>query len=399
MTFRSTESVSVLFAVRMATALIGVGLAGWLLWLSASAHLARACVLMDTPYLPLCPEKQTDADRQRKLRAYLAINPGDSGAWIQLTNLETGTHEKALFRAATTLAPAEPNVLMWRAGEALANNQPPQAVDLLVQLVVYRGREEASQALARIVASGEGTVLLRPHVATAERWLPRLLVSMATLKLPLGAALPLVTSASAQGAVPKSVIQSYIRSLQVEGNWSDAYGLWVAQHKGPTPLLHNGSFDQPFEPDGFDWLVTPVLPSRGGALVGQRAAANRGQILEIEFSGRPVAVPILRQYVFAAPGKYLLRGRYMSARLRMEQGLAWTVRCINARSPGALAGRSEGLQDTAGKWHNFQFSVDIPRDCGLVASVQLETFAPVEASTGFKGRASFDALGLTSDRM
>jgi len=194
--------------------------------------------------------------------------------------------------------------------------------------------------------------------------------------------------------VPQQTIQAYIRALKADGKWADAYGLWLAQQRGPTPLLYNGSFDQPFQPDGFDWEVTPVLPSLAGASVSQRGMSNRGRVLEIEFTGRPVAIPILRQYVFTAPGKYLLRGRYKASRLRMEQGLAWTVRCTDARSAKALAGRSEGLQDTVGAWRSFQFAFAIPHDCGLVASVQLETFAPYEATAGFKGRASFDGLEL-----
>jgi hypothetical protein len=363
---------------RLFLASLGVAVAAWLLWTGDQVHLRRACVLMDTPYLPLCGDApESDGDRQRSnLRARLAANPGDSSAWIRLTNLETGPSERALLHAASTLAPTEPNVLMWRAGDALSRNELPRATELLVQLIEYRGKGEAADALARIVASGEGTVLLRPHLATASRWLPQVLGSMTALKLPLTAALPLLAEASAKGAVPQQTIHAYIRALKADGKWADAYGLW---------------------PDGFDWEVTPVLPSLAGALARQRGMSNRGRVLEIEFTGRPVAIPILRQYVFIGPGKYLLRGRYKASGLRMEQGLAWSVRCTDVRSAKALAGRSDGLQDTAGAWQSFQFAFAIPHDCGLVASVQLETFAPFEAVAGFKGRVSFDGFELAPD--
>jgi hypothetical protein len=383
---------------RLPLAGLGVVVAGGLIWFSASVHLKRACVLLDTPYLPLCGDAASDAELQRSLRNRLASNPGDSSAWIQLANLERSEYEPALLRAATSLAPSEPNVLMWRAGEAISRDQLPQAVDLLVQLIEYRGKGEAAQTLARIVASGNATALLRPHLATATRWLPPVLASLAALKLPLTSAQPLVAEASAKGTITRQTIQSYIRSLKADEKWVDAYGLWLDQRKGSTPLLYNGRFDQPFQPDGFDWEVTPALPSRAGAVIGQRPSGNRGHVLDIQFTGRPFVLPIIRQYVFAPPGKYMLRGQYMATRLRTEQGLTWTARCSNRNAPNALAGRSSGLLDTAGAWQNFQFPILIPADCGAVASLQLETSAPFEAAAGIKGRAAFDALELLPER-
>jgi hypothetical protein len=386
-------------AVRLLLAAVGVALAAGLIWLSASVHLERACVVMDTPYLPICPGPASDAELQGMLRARIATNPGDSSAWIQLANVERSEHEKALLRAASTLAPTEPNVLMWRAGEALSARQFPQAVDLLVELIEYRGKGEAAAVLAQIVASGQSTALLSPHVATASRWLPSVLASLTALKLPVTSAQPLVADAWAKGTISRQTLQSYIRSLKADGDWADAYSLWLTQQKGSTPLLHNGRFDTPFQPDGFDWEVTPELPSRAGAAVSQRGSGNRGQVLDIQFTGKPLSVPLIRQYVFAPPGRYVFRGQYMGSRLRTEQGLAWTARCTNRTAAAATAGRSGGLQDTGGVWQNFQFDIVIPPDCGMVISLQLETFAPFEAATGLKGRAAFDALELMPQRL
>ena len=53
-----------------------------------------------------------------------------------------------------------------------------------------------------------------------------------------------------------------------------------------------------------------------------------------------------------------LTGKYMTDKLRMEQGLAWAVRCTDGAR--ALAGRSEPLQDTAAVWRNFQFEFNVP---------------------------------------
>ena len=324
----------------------------------------------------------------------MAAGPGDSAAWIELTKLETGKNEEALLRAASTLAPAHPNVLMWRAGDALAHNDLPKATELLVALVEFRGKSEAAQTLAQLVASGQGTALLRPYLSSAPRWLPSVLASLPALKLPLGSALPLLAEASAKGAVDKQTVQGYIRSLKNAGEWGDAYSLWISQQRRATTLLHNGRFEQPFEPDGFDWEVTPVPPSRAGALVSQRGSGARGQVLLVEFTAKAVVIPIIRQYLFLRPGRYTLRGQYMSSRLRSEQGLAWAARCSNDKAAVPLAGRSEPLTDTLGAWKSFQFALAVPPDCGQVVSLQLETFAPFEAAAGIRGRAAFDALEL-----
>ena len=386
---------------RLVVVSFGAAVAVWLLWLSAHVHLQRACVLMDTPYLPICgkPANATDPKRQQKLRARLAADPGDSHAWIELTSVERSVHERALLRAVFALAPSDPNVLMWRAGDALTSNNLPVATTLLVQLVENRNNGQAAQALARIVASGEGVALLRPHLPRANRWLPQVLASLGSLKLPLTAALPLVSEASSKSEVAPATLQSYMAALKSDGKWADAYGLWIAQQRRAVPLLYNGGFEQPFQPDGFDWEVPPAAPSRAGAVVRRRGSGDKGQVLDVEFTGRPVVVPIIRQYVFALPGKYRLKGRYMTSRLRSEQGLAWIARCQPGSPGGGMAGRSAGLQESGGAWREFEFPISMSAECGQVFSLQLETFAPFEAATGLKGRAAFDALELIPDRV
>jgi hypothetical protein len=384
---------------RLALIALGAAIAAWLLWVSSTVHLQRACVLLDTPYLPLCPAKLPEPNRPQSLRARITANPGDSQAWIELTSLERGVHEQALLRATFALAPSDPNVLMWRAGDALGRNELATATRLLIDLIEYRGSGGAAEALARIVASGQGTALLRPYVPSASRWLPQVLASMSTLKLPVAAALPLVSEAGVKGTVSKQTVQSYTRDLKSSGQWADAFGLWVAQQRRPTGLLHNGKFDEPFEPDGFNWEVTPVPPSRAGAVINQRGSGSRGGVLEIQFTGRPFPLPLVKQDVFAGPGSYLVRGQYQTSRLRTEQGLAWVVKCSNGTAANPVAGKTGGLTDTSGTWQPFQFTFVIAPDCGPLVSLQLETLAAFEAAAGLNGRAAFDALELVPHRL
>jgi hypothetical protein len=163
-------------------------------------------------------------------------------------------------------------------------------------------------------------------------------------------------------------------------------------HKGASPTLYNAGFDRPFEDDGFDWELMPQQSgTRSGAVVGRAGGdEKRGALLDMRFTGRPFAVPLVRQHVFLGPGRYRLRGEYRAAQLRIEQGLAWTVRCT--ASPQVA--KSVGLGDTGNSWEPFEFVFAIPPKCGWVAALQLETFAPSDAVLGSRGRASFDALSL-----
>jgi hypothetical protein len=184
-----------------------------------------------------------------------------------------------------------------------------------------------------------------------------------------------------------------MRSLKASGQWLDAYGLWIAHHKGEAvPLLYNGGFDQPIESDGFDWEFTNAPRSRAGVLIEQEAVARRGLVLDLDFTGRGFASPIVRQYLFLAPGTYRMRGEYMAPKLRSEEGLAWSVQCTAGRK--AVLGRSQGLRETGGVWKPFEFEFTVPPDCGAVASLQLDPAAAFEATTGLKGTVSFDAFSL-----
>ena len=61
------------------------------------------------------------------------------------------------------------------------------------------------------------------------------------------------------------------------------------------PLLFNGGFEQGFIADGFDWELRDEGPSKAGALIEQPALGERGRVLQVEFTGRPVAQPLVRQ--------------------------------------------------------------------------------------------------------
>jgi hypothetical protein len=380
--------------LRWILGLAGTGVAAVVFTSGMKTHLHRSCVEQDTPYLPICPEpdRRPEALRQQ-LRDRIAGNPGDAHAWAKLLVVEPEQARAGMLHAAAYVAPTNYNVARLRAIQALQAGRGKEGVDLLVELLRYRYSPDSARVLARLASTSEGLLLLRPHVAGGTEWVPQVISASSSLKMPPGAVLPLVAEALQQRALPDSARQGYMRALKASGDWLDAYGLWLSQHKQPVPLLYNGGFEQPFESDGFDWEYTPAPRSRTGVVLGLEAVARRGLVLNLEFTGRSFNAPIVRQYVFAAPGSYRLRGEYMATKLRSEAGLAWSVVCTAGRK--TLAGRSRPLPDTGGLWKPVEVDFTLPPDCGVVASVQLDPAVQYESQAGMKGHVAFDNFTLT----
>lgn len=370
-----------------AAAAIGVFLGGM------SVHLRRACTELDTPYLPLCtdPPKEPEAVRAA-LRERIARNPGDSYAWIKLLVAEPRERSDSVLQGAALAAPNDPLITRWRAAQALKNGQLAEGISLLVNVLQNRHSAESARVLAQIAATPDGINFLRPHLKEGSTWLPQVLAAGHALKLPPGNALPLVAEAVEKGALSEEARHQYMRALKAGGQWLDAYGLWLAQHKEAVPLLYNGSFDQVIEQDGFDWEFSRAPRSRAGVMVEQQGVARRGMVLGVDFTGRSFTSPIVRQYLFASPGAYRLRGEFMASKLRSESGLTWSVVCTSGRK--AVLVRSHPIQDTGGVWKPLEAEFTVPADCGAVASLQLEPAAQFEAATGIRGRAAFDGFSL-----
>lgn len=365
--------------------------AGLLAWISIAVNLERACVVADTPYLDLCPAPPGNEARLSMLRSRIAANPGDTRAYVQLALTDrSGAHRSALT-AAARLAPSEPNILTAQAAAALNRQDWLAAAGPLVALTEYRGQPRAARALATMIAQGHGS-LLADYITPGSRWLPQVLAQMASAGGHFSTALPLVVRALGAGVLDAPTVLAYVRQLKAAGAWVDAYSLWLAMGGKPLPLVYNGGFDEPFQPDGFDWEPARGVPAnRTGAFVERRGGDHRGAVLDIRFTGRPIQLPLVRQHLFLGEGRYRLRGDYMARQLRMESGLAWSVACTAAP---VQAGRSAALPDTAGIWLPFSFEFSVPAGCGMVASLQLETFAASEAVLGAHGRVAFDALAL-----
>jgi hypothetical protein len=380
----------------LATASVGfaascVGAALIVGWMAVGINHERSCAQQESPAASFCAPVPASGspEEARMLRAHIARNPGDAGAYVALALADRSPSHDELVSVASQLAPREPNLLLHRAAAALDRRDWAAAVPPLVELADRRDAAPAAKSLANLVAMGQGR-LLEPYLTPGNRWLERMLAQMRTADTPFSSALPLVIRALQLGVLDGETVRRYVRDLKAQGAWADAYALWLSLHGQALPALFNGSFDHAFELDGFDWEIPASGPARrAGVIAERRRSEGRGGVLELKFTSRAIQLPMVRQYLFIGPGRYRLAGDYMTRQFRIENGLQWTVRC-GARSAGA----SVPMQDTGGLWRPLDFVFTVPADCGLVASLQLETAAPADAALGARGRVSFDGFQL-----
>jgi hypothetical protein len=383
--FSRLDTASAGFLACCAAAAVLVG------WMSVSINRERTCTLQEGPSAELCASQTTpgsDAETAR-LRARIARDPGDANAYVELALADRSAKQDELVDTASTLAPRDPNLLARRADAALKRQDWRGAVPPLIELADKREADVAVKALASLVGIGQWP-LLEPYLTPGSRWLPRLLGQMRDAGQPFSAALPLVVRAQERGVLDSETVRGYVRDLKAQGAWADAYALWLSLHGKTLPALFNASFDHAFETDGFDWEVPSAgPPRRAGVVAERRRAEERGGVLELQFTGRAIQLPIVRQYLFIGPGRYRMRGDHRTHQFRMEEGLRWAVRCDKA-----VVGASPALGETGGLWRRFEFEFTVPPGCPLVASLQLETAPTSDAVLGARGRVSFDAFEL-----
>ena len=386
-------------ALRWPAVALAVALAMFLAVVSLQRNMQRACELKEWPQFSSCPTPELAVEAQvRELRAGIAANPGNSAAWLALALLTTQPpgvaplDETAVLAVAARLAPQDALLLRLQAARALHRGQWAPAVAALVRLVQEHADPEAARALAALVGNASAQPALKAALHPQSTWLEPVLQQLGSAGVPVVQAMPLVAEALPMKLVSARSGQMLLRGLKASGQWLEAQALWVYLLGGKAPLLYNGSFEQGFIADGFDWQLKDVGPSRSGVLIEQPARGARGRVLQLEFTGRPVAQPMAWQVLVLAPGTYQFTGDYMARQMRTEQGLAWSFNCV---AGGRELARTHPLKDTQGQWQKMDVGLSVPADCPAVV-LQLQTQLVSEALSGLRGQMSFDALALSS---
>ena len=384
------------FAVRLILWLALTALMLMLAWAVWVYNLERACILRQWPELASCTNRDSGVSGEiESLRKHIRRNPGDSEAWIQLamrqsSNKVTG-FDDATLDTATQLAGQDPRLQRMQATRAIQRQQWPQAIEWLVRLVQDSDDGRAAVAIAASMREPEALAALQNQIKPGARSLGPTINAMPQARVPVVVAMPLVVRALSQQGISPELMQQLLQQLKADGQWLEARALWAAWLGRPADLIFNGNFNTGFIPGGFDWEVMPAPPSKAGALVRQVALNDHGGVLQVEFTGRPLTVPLVRQHLVLLHKHFVLSGRFMTASLRANEGLAWVLNCVNG---GGEIARTPALKDTSKLWQPFNVEFVLPSGCGNAVALQLQTFAPYESSTGLRGQATFDDLKL-----
>lgn len=401
-------SVSVSPQAAMGPKLLGglaLVLALWLGWQAWVRNLDEACRLNEWPYLARCAAQHDapPAAQAAALLQRLADNPGDSSAAVALAVLASeqpdgrvaNVNADAALDAALKAAPQNGAVLSLQASRALRQQQWTQALDPLIRLTQFHQSNAAASLIGQLMANAAQAPGLQQALEAAAqadgRWLARVIYQMPKDKIPVAHAMPAVAQAMAHGRLDTALGRFLIQRLKADGQWLEAYGVWQHLWNRPLALLFNGDFEQAFLPGGFDWEPGQNNAHRAGAQVMRAGRSDRGQVLQVSFTGRPMAAYVVRQDMLLTPGSYRFSGDYRVSDLRSQQGLAWVFACASGNREIA---RTAPMLPEGRNWQSQTLDFTVPPDCGLGVTLSLRTQAPYEATAGMRGDALFDRLRL-----
>lgn len=363
-------------------------------------NLESACVNDEWPHFSACPRYDlAPAEQALQLRARAVVNPGDVTNYLALALLTAvpGAVEPldpgAVLDTATQLGGNDRNLQRVMASRELAQSDWTAAVRWLARLVQSHRDPVAAQVMASLMLQPDAHQAVLTAVTTDSKWVGPVLGALGAAKVPVVQAMPLVVSALDQGLIRPEQGLDMVRQLKAAGQWQDAHALWLRLLGRPSPLLYNGGFETGFERGGFDWEVPSDMAARSGVDVQQPVIAGaNGHVLELNFNGRPLMLPVLAQPLVLWPGAYTLVGRYKTLNLRAGEGLGWVLNCLPA---GGELARTPALADSGRKWQSFAADLVVPDGCAAV-TLQLRTTLASDALAGLRGQIWFDDLQLAT---
>ncbi|HEX4854368.1 hypothetical protein [Arenimonas sp.] len=346
---------------------------------------------------------QAEAAADHARRA-LRANPLDGRSYRVLGTLaeSAGNRDEAakLFRIAAQRTPRDQLSQAWLLDYHLAEGDLPAAmqnVDLLLRVnpKLFPGMEPMLLSLAGAPAAHDA---LAERLATSPPWRTRLLQVVANKAPEAAAVAPLFERLrKAEGGLTPAELTPWLDRLGREGQWGRAYLVWVSQLP-PERLaglgnVFNGGFEWEPGQGGFDWRFGRVAGARIDRLPVEGAVDRLA--LRVAFEDRRVPFAHVRQLLALGPGRYTLSGRARPDNLRTERGLVWTVSCTAGGPP---LGETEPLRGN-GPWRAFERGFLVPAEGCPAQWLVLRLPARIPAEQRIGGRAWFDGLKISRDRV
>jgi tetratricopeptide (TPR) repeat protein len=197
-------------------------------------------------------------------------------------------------------------------------------------------------------------------------------------------------------APTSDMLRAYLARLQKEGDWMEAWFVWLnsltKEQIGKLGYLYNGSFEAPISNLGFDWIVKKDSAMSLDTAATYETSGERA--LRVSFRGLRVKFQHLYQYLMLPPGKFHLQGRVRPDNLQAEQGMQWALYCLGNDTPVAVTDRFRGSD----QWTRFRTEFSIPPAGCPVQMLRLELAGTIRLDFDASGTIWFDNLGIEQVR-
>jgi hypothetical protein len=187
-----------------------------------------------------------------------------------------------------------------------------------------------------------------------------------------------------------------VRRLKQEGQWPEAYLVWINGLTDEQRRYLGGIYDGGFElepaNEGFGWY----FPDMKSLVVNrQHAYGIQGKkALHLIFKNREMRFQHLYQPLFLAPGNHAFRASVRTDRLQARGGLRWVLRC--AGDTDIVLGESNRLLGS-GEWRTITFRFAVPESSQCSGQLlRLESTGQTSYDHKLKGEIWFDRLAIRS---
>lgn len=342
--------------------------------------------------------KSAPAQAAHLLQAAIRQNPADARAFVMLAWLreQAGNIESArqLIKQAFALGPWQ-----WRVQlDIAAFWVRRQRLDLAVRswnraLQMQRSlAQKLFPVLLKIAAHPASRPALLPLVRAAPGWWPGFFVYATNHADRLETLRALYHVPREDGPTARER-QAFIARLQQEGQWEEAYFVWLnaldEEELRALGNLYNGHFELPLSDEGFGWRFSQ--PRGVEIKTASTYGAAGKQALRITFFGQRVRFHHLSQPLLLPPGTYRLTGKFRLDDLETARGLQWQVYCLApSQQPIAASARFLG----ASPWRRFSLFFEVPKENCTVQLLRLELLGRAPADFEVQGVAWFDSMAI-----
>jgi tetratricopeptide (TPR) repeat protein len=347
-----------------------------------------------------------DSSSESSLRKRLAKNPGDALALLLLAlELERqGKREEAgaAMGTAARLAPADPQALLLIAGYFLRTGEETAALSTLRRALDSAPAEVSIKiwpVFTAALVSGRHQKYFDAMARENAPWWPEFFRHACARAVPANAVQAVFAVRVTAGLATVDERQCLIDRLQRDGQWTNAYLLWLnglpPEQRKRVGYVFNGDFEAPLSNSGFDWRVPPQESTIVSAEPGDGVSGKRG--LNVAFTSQRYGGPPVYQTLLLEPGKYQLEGKAKAA-LEAWLGMQWGVYCLDAagRATRQLA-RTDPFTGTT-RWREFRYEFAVPVDCPAqllrleLANPKQGAAGPADVAIRLKGKLWFDDI-------